>query len=63
MLILVVTAAIVGAALVTVLFGVFLWRLVRGGRSKPEAGRPDKTVDREFRKIARRIGKLDPPED
>ena len=38
-----------------------LWRLIRGDRER--VATPDREVDREFRKIARRLGPLDPPGD
>ena len=56
MLILVITAIVVVAVVLAVVFGAYLWRLVRRDRTKQSAHRD---VDREFRKIARRIGRLD----
>ena len=57
MLILVITAAVVLGVVLTVAVGMYLWRLARGDRTRVAS--PHKSVDREFRKIARRIGRLD----
>ncbi len=63
MLILAVTAAIVVALLLTVVFGSVMWRLARGHHSSDDAPSGDRTTDREFRKIAKRIGRLEPPSE
>ena len=61
MLILVITAAVVLGVVLTVAVGMYLWRVVRGDRARVAS--PHKSVDKEFRKIARRIGRLDPGDD
>ncbi len=64
MLTLVITAAVVAATVLTVMFGALLWRLAHGGKARAEARRgAARSVDREFRKIARRLGPLDPPDE
>ncbi len=61
MMILVTIAAIVGAVLLTVVFGTLLWKVAHGRRTRGKDRREERDVDREFRKIARQIGRLDPP--